>query len=75
VGKEKLGPILRKLTMSEGAVNGESVGKATCGGAPTTQSPRTVSPCNLNLRPDHHGRRLGAGGETISRQNDWPSRG
>jgi hypothetical protein len=31
-GKEKLGPILRKLTMSEGAVSGESVGKTTCGG-------------------------------------------
>ena len=56
-----------QLTMSKGAVNGEPVGKATCGGRRQTQSPRTVSPCKLNLRPDHHGRRLGAGGETISR--------
>ena len=28
-----------RLTMSKGAVNGEPVGKATCGGAPTNAEP------------------------------------
>jgi hypothetical protein len=53
-----------RLTMSKGAVNGEPVGKATCGGAPTNAEPANGLSLQAEFTP---GPPWGAGGETISR--------
>ena len=67
-GNEKLGRSGANFAICKGAVNGEAVGKATCR---QTREPNELLPsCKLNLRPDHHGRRPGAGEETYFPQND-----